>query len=158
MGPDAGRSMLGCLALRSTMLDRARRDALLVRATARDEAGPPTGRLGRAFLDGPCKGLRHGGGLRRTSGAPDVLAMSQHTAIALRVDPSPCRGLGITGQSDLASHRHSALASHVGERIDNVMVVRVAQPSYMPKPHRPPAIRPGVRSIHPRVSKAIGVA
>src|SRR5262249_12352146 len=119
MGPDAGRSMLGRLALRSTVLDRARRDALLVRATARDEAGPPTGRLGRAFLDGPCKGLRHGGGLRRTGGAPDVLVMSQDTAIALRVDPSPCRGLGIT----------AALASHVGERIEKVLVVGVAHPS-----------------------------
>src|SRR5215468_2132260 len=129
MGPDAGRSMLGRLALRSTVLDRARRDALLVRATARDEAGPPTGRLGRALLDGPCKGLRHGGGLRRTGDAPDVCAMSWYTAIALRVDLSPCRGLGITGQSALASHGLSALAGHVGERIEKVSVVRGAQPS-----------------------------
>src|SRR5215510_14381973 len=118
MGPDAGRSMLGRLALGSTVLDRALRDALLVRATARDEAGPPTGRLGRALNDGPCKGLRHGGSLRRTGDAPDVLAMSRYTAIALRVDPSPWRGLGITGQS--------ALASNVGERIEKVSVVRGA--------------------------------
>src|SRR5262249_59854811 len=112
MGPDVGLSILGRLALGSTVLDRALRDALLVRATARDEAGLPTGRLGRALLDGPCKGVRHGGGLRRTGDAPDVLAMSQYTAIALRIDPSPCRGLGITGQSALAIHRQSALAIH----------------------------------------------
>src|SRR5215468_3818624 len=93
MGPDAGLSILGRLALGSTVLDRALRDALLVRATARDEAGPPTGRLGRALLDGPCKGLRHGGRLRRTGDAPDVLAMSRYTAIA----PGVCRSDGTCG-------------------------------------------------------------
>src|SRR6516165_2319874 len=107
MGPDAGLSILGRLALGSTVLDRALRDAVLVRATARDEAGPPTGRLGRALLDGPRNGLRHGGDLRRMGDALDVLAMTRNTAIALRVDLSPCRGLGITDCSVLASHWHS---------------------------------------------------